>query len=89
MMDETSSILGFIGSHSSLCNLVQKNTFEVMLTRSVAHYDQKGIVEPLKDVKNENLYQIFYVSNDPHDFLSSKSKLDDIVNEPVLISYRG
>ena len=49
MTSEGNGVLGFVGSHSSLCNIVKPNIFEVILTRSIDHSDNKGVAEHLFD----------------------------------------
>ncbi len=49
-LTEGKDIFGFIGSHQVLCNFVQQNSFEIILTRSTEHDDHKGINEPFVDV---------------------------------------
>lgn len=48
---EDQNLIGFVGSHSVLCNFVQQNTFEIILTRSTEHDDHKGINEPFVDMR--------------------------------------
>ena len=81
-MDEDSDFFGMIQSQATMCNFLEKNLFEVMLTRSVDNYDNKGITAQFMDPDVAVIDQIYMIGNSSESYLEDREVLSAIINHP-------
>ena len=83
MFKENEKYFGFSASNSILLNAIKRNEFEIIISRSSEHYDEKAIIDPLID-DDINVYdQFLFIANNVHSYESSRMKFNQILNNKI------
>ena len=86
MLKDGTKYFGFVSANSALFNALDRNQFEIVLSRSTEHYDEKAIIEPLIDDDIDLYDQFIFMSNDIHKFEQSRLKFNQILNNKIKIN---